>query len=212
MIDLRQMQSAFLLQRAVRLCYAKEQERWASIPRKEFGLFGDNNSCFYANVKSSVFKGLHLVHSHFWKTVLKTWLDLNKHDQSLSPSSLLWNNQFLKYQGNVLFFSDWIRGGILVVKDMCDSQGVISYREVCTKIGETPSRMLEYNVVAAAVRQYVAKVHEQDRFDIDFSHPPLFCGRQIFSCREFRSVLCSLSYSVPCASSFWKKQIRFRIK
>ena len=74
---------------------------------------------FFSNLKSHSFKGLQLITFHFWSTVLKTWLDFNRHDPSLLVSTLLWNNIHIKHQGSVLFFKDWITGKkILYVKDI----------------------------------------------------------------------------------------------
>ena len=50
--------------------------------------------------------------------MLKTWLDLNCHDPSVPVPTLLWNNSHIKYQGNVLMFTDWIIGIIFDVKDI----------------------------------------------------------------------------------------------
>ena len=84
--------------------------------------------------------------------MLKMWLDLNNHDPSMSVSTLLWN---YSHQGNVLMFTDWITGKILYVKDSNGPSGFITFQDICNKIGNSPSRILEYNVVRAAVYTFV---------------------------------------------------------
>ena len=69
--------------------------------------------------------------------------------------TLLWNNSYIKYQGNVLMFTDWIIGKILYVKDIKGPSGFITFQDICNKIGNSPSRILESNVVRAAVYIFV---------------------------------------------------------
>ena len=92
MIDLKQMQTAFLLQWAGRLCKAQALGKWSHVPKNIFAPFGDKYLCFFSNLKSPSFNGLQLITSHFWSTVLKPWLDFNRHDPSMPVSTLLWNN------------------------------------------------------------------------------------------------------------------------
>ena len=80
MIDLKQMQAAFLLQWAGRLFQAQALDKWSQVPKNIFAPFGDRYLCFFSNLKSLAFKGLQMITSHFWNSVLKTWLDLNYHD------------------------------------------------------------------------------------------------------------------------------------
>lgn len=206
MIDVKQMQSAFLMQWVIRLCKANVNENWTLIPKSLLSSFGENYSCFYANIRSSEFKGLEKIHSHFWKTVVKSWLDLNKHDNPLFCSTLLWNNKFIKYQGKVLFFPEWIKGKVFKISDLYGPNGMCSYQELCNRIGTSPGRILEYNVVSAAVQSFVSKVHEQNRSDVDFSNSPLFHGKKCSTCKDFRATLCESSYTEPCTVRFWNNK------
>ena len=210
MIDVKQMQSAFLLQWAVRLCNARECEKWIHIPKGVFSEFGNHSVCFYATVKSKEFKGLNKISSYFWKTVLKTWLDSNVQTEDFL-SNLLWNNRHVKYQGRVLFFSEWIKGGILKTNDMQGPNDLLSFNEVVSKIGRSPARLLEYNVVLSATRNFIRTVTEQNTLDIDVTQPPLFCAKKCFTCKQFRMCLSSLSCSVPCAVRFWNHKFGLEI-
>ena len=64
MIDLKDMQAAFLLQWVLQVCKANSSDKWSLIPRG-FSCFGSNFECFHANVNSRKFKGLNLVKSYF---------------------------------------------------------------------------------------------------------------------------------------------------
>ena len=151
MIDLKQMQAAFLLQWVGRLFQAQALDKWSHVPKNIFAPFGDKYLCFFSNLKSRAFKGLQMITSHFWSAVLKTWLDLNYHDPSVPVPALLWNISHIQYQGNALMFTGWITGKILYVKDIKGPSGFIKFQDICNKIGNSPSRILDYNVVRAAV-------------------------------------------------------------
>ena len=118
MIDLKQMQTWFLLPWVGLLFQAQALGKWSDIPKKYIAPFGDKNLCFFLNLRSRAFKGLQMITSHFWNSVLKTWLDLNYHDPSMPVPTSLWNNSHIKYQGNALMFTDWIIWKILYVKDI----------------------------------------------------------------------------------------------
>ena len=68
--------------------------------------------------------------SHFWNSVLKTWLDLNRHATSKRVSTLLWNNSHIKHEGNVLLFTDWITGKMPYVKDIKGTSGFITCQDI----------------------------------------------------------------------------------
>ena len=143
MIDLKQMQAAFLLQWVGRLFQAQALDKWSHVPKNIVAPFGDKYLCFFSNLKSRAFKALQMITSHFWNSVLKTWLDLNYHDPSMPVPTLLWNNSYIKYQGNALMFTDWITGKILYVKYIKGPSGFITFQDICNKIGNSPSLILE---------------------------------------------------------------------
>ena len=52
-------------------------------------------------------------------------------------------------------FTDWIIGKLLYVKDIKGPRGFITFQDICNKIGNSPSRILECNVARAAVYKFV---------------------------------------------------------
>ena len=71
MIDLKQMQAAFLLQWVGQLFQAHALNKWSHVRKNIFAPFGDKYLCFFSNLKSRAFKGLQMITSHFWNSVLK---------------------------------------------------------------------------------------------------------------------------------------------
>ena len=88
MIDLKQTQAAFLLQLVEWLFQTQALDKW-SCSKNIFAPFGDKYVRFFSKLKSRAFKGLQMITSHFWNSVLKTWLDLNYHDPSMPVPTLL---------------------------------------------------------------------------------------------------------------------------
>ena len=130
--------------------------------------------------------------------MLKTWLDFNCHDPSLPVSTLLWNNIHIKHQGSVLFFKDWITGKILFVKDSKGPSGFLTFQDNCNKLGNSPIRTLEYNVVRAAVNTFLHSVDGCDTADTELFDLPPFCNRKINMVKDFRKVVISMHDCPMC--------------
>ena len=72
--------------------------------------------------------------------MLKTWIDNNRVDCTSSGCTLLWNDRNVTCQGQVLYFKDRIKAGIMNVAGMMTPEGIASYQYVCTLIGESPKQ------------------------------------------------------------------------
>ena len=130
------------------------------------------------------------------------WLDLKYHDPSMPVSTFLWNYSHIKHQGNVLLFTDWTTGKTLYVKDIKGPSGFITFRDICNKIGNSPSRILEYNVVREAVYTFVHSHNVCDTADHELSDRPLSCNSKINTAKDFTKALIFMHGSVPCANGF----------
>jgi hypothetical protein len=209
MIDIRQMQESFLLQWVIRLCQAKQEEKWTDIPRILFSHFGNNYECFYAKVQSKNFKGVHMVGSPFWQSVLKTWLNNKSVEETTSPSTSLWNNHSITYRSEVLFFPSWIKAGIMKVNDMIEGNNVISFDALCRKIDRGASRYLEYEIIYSALNTYLRKHTDADTI-IDNNIPTL-CNKNIHLARDFRKLLVDRKVTATCSERFWMRKLNVEI-
>ena len=90
--------------------------------------------------------------------------------------SLLWNNSYIKQQGNVLLFADWITRKTLYVKGIKGPSGFIPFQDICNKIVNSTSRILEYNIVGPAVYTFVHSHNVCDTVDTELSKQPPFCN------------------------------------
>jgi hypothetical protein len=209
MIDLKDLQTSCLLNWAVNI-FKYENDKWNYLAKLFFSTFGEKCICFHASVVTSKFKGLNNVKSLFWKAVLKAWLD-NNIDNGAPTSQLLWNNRELTHQGNVLLFVDWIHGKILHVEDVLDdNRHILLYEDICNKIGYSPNRILEYNVVRSATASFLRKQENFASLDPALNLPT-FCGKIISTIKGFREELVKNRFSTACAIGFWKRKMNFDV-
>ena len=145
------MQAAFLLQWVLQVCKANSADKWSLTPRVLFSCFGSNFECFHANVNSCKFKGLNLVKSYFWRTVLVNWLDNNLPNCKDRIIILLWNNEYVSCSGEVLYFKEWAVNSILFVNDFVTPEGLSSFKKICGIVGNSSNIILEYNAVYSSV-------------------------------------------------------------
>ena len=106
------------------------------------------------------------------------------------------HNSNIKYQRNVLMFTDWITGKILYVNDIKRPSGFIPFQDICNKMGNSPSPILEYNVRRAAVYTFVHSHNVCDTENPELSDRPLFCNRKINTAKDFRKALIFMHDSV----------------
>ena len=80
----------------------KSNEKWGWAPKTLNSRLGSNNECFNSNVNSSMFKGLKLIKSHFWQSVLETGIDNIRVNSTSTGCTLLRNNRNVTYRGQVV--------------------------------------------------------------------------------------------------------------
>ena len=68
--------------------------------------------------------------------------------------------------------------GLMYVKDIKEPSGFITFQDIRNKIGNSPSRILEYNVMRAAVYTFVHSHNVCDIVGAELPGQPLFCNRK----------------------------------
>lgn len=210
MIDVRQMQTSFLLQWVTKLLSSVHTEKWSQIPNSVFSSFGTNYTIFHSNIQSKDFKGMSLIKSEFWSGVLKTWLDNNNFLLNTQINPLLWNNRFMMYNGKVLYFEEWAKKGLIKVHDVLNGHNFVSYENVCNLLGRTPNRILEYIVVRSAVLAFLRK-HGNLYLEFSLTDTPLFHGIRLYHAKQFRCMLVHSRKTEPCSVGFWKNKFNYNI-
>ena len=205
MIDAKTMQLSFALHWVVGFCKAQSvNEKWSLIPQHLFSQFGNRGYPIYSRVKSSNFKGLEQLQSHFWKKVLIAWLDNNSTESTIYTSSSLWNNSNVKYSGNVLYYPNWIKGNLMSVQDMIEQNEVVSFQTVRAKLPDSPGLYLEYIVVRNAVVTFLNKFTTFNSLS-DIKTPP-FCNKTPTTVKEFRVIINGKETVRPSSVAFWERK------
>ena len=210
MIDLRVMQTSFLLQWVPRLISNDTDDYWKLIPRSIFASLGANFECFHSNVTSKKFKGLANIQSDFWTEVLKMFLDKNNHTQNKGFNPMLWNNTNFVYNGNTIFFKEWAKKGIMKVQDLTRNGECLPFEEIRHTLGDSPQRFLEYITVRSTVTTFLRK--QQNYEDcINLKTIPYFCGKQLAKACNFREIITNYNKSEPCSKHFWKRKFDYEV-
>ena len=202
MIDLKDMQVAFLLQWVLQVCKANNPYKWSLTPRVLFSCFESNFECFHANVNSCKFKGLNLVKSYFWCTVLVNRLDNNLPNCKDRIITLLRNNEHVSCSGEVLYFKEWAVNGILFVTDFVTPEGLLSFQEICEIVGNSPNRILEYNAMYSLVSTFLRRADDT----VATLEQPMFYSKKIRRARDLRQHLVNRKSLELCAKGFWNRK------
>ena len=111
----------------------------------------------------------------------------------------------------MLLFVDWVKARLHTVEDMLDdNRCILTFDQICEKMGYSANRMLEYNVVSSAVKLFLRRHGDMSRDDLDFEFLP-FCGENISTIKELRKVLVDRKNSSACAIGFWKRKLNFDV-
>lgn len=211
MIDICVLQQALLLSWVKKLYYG-EQARWKIIPLFYFNKLGENLSVFKSNVKKESFRGINRIKNSFYKKVLEIWLEKNRclvDNEFDSNNQILWNNRDIKYRGNVLFLEDWIKAGIIYLKDFKCRGTILSLNDIVAKVGSSPRRQLEYNVVLNAIPPEWRNLRGSHATDDII----LFRNKELglWSTKLFRENLVNDSYVSSYVEDLWARKYNNRI-
>ena len=205
MIDIKTMQASFVLNWAFKLLQSNG-EIWSVFPRYLFSKLGVNLSCFLADTKPKLFSGLGYIKSEFWKQVLITWLD---NMQNLKNNSIievnhsnLWNNTQIVFRNKPLFFKDWVNAGICFISDIITDDQILSFEDLCQKVGRKATRQFEYNALHTSLRARTA--HTLLQFSNSDQDKEVKIQNKITS----RIIRIELSKSTvePCGQRFWQQK------
>ena len=200
MINVIDMQKSFLMSWVGKLHNTVEQ-KWKAIPLHYYGLLG-RLTCFNSNVKSSKFAGLHLIKNAFWRQVLITWLDnkslLQKEKQLKFLDEPLWNNNRIVFKKKPLFLKDWARAQICQTRDIWTDGNMLSFEDICQKVGVKPSRLFEYNAVVSAIRARYTRLPED--------HGELAANEFLIKPSQIRNALTKANISEPISVKIWERK------
>ena len=209
MIDVHTMQSSFLISWAINLLQSSN-EIWSVIPKYIFDSLGLNLSCFMSDVTPQKFVGFNYLKSYFWKQVLTTWLsNMHKLGNENDPTFLsvnhncLWNNSKIMYRNKSLFYKDWIDANICFISDAVNDGNIISFNDVCERVGQKPTRQFEYNALCTALRGRLAEPLITST-SMEQTNVLKVCKR--VTPQIIRHLLTTFKTEQPCCQKFWVRK------
>ena len=92
----------------------------------------------------------------------------------------------------------WIRAGIMTVADILTPEGIVSFQSVCKLTGEVSNRVLQYNVIHAAVH-YRLRDFDNEALNVKLTDVSLFHGQKIYTVSNFRENIVEMKNAEPCS-------------
>jgi hypothetical protein len=205
MINVTDMQNSFLLSWVKKLQDAID-EKWSNIPQHYLSGFGPNfQFIFTSSVPSKKIKGLGLIKSEFWRKALETWIEIF-HEINTSKSlnlplnkQQLWNNSNIIYKGQCLFLKDWV-SKITYVSDIMENNQLFTFDQICSKIGNKPCRIFEYNALKTATESCKLKLV---RYQMNNETEIVVEEPMLRSPKQFRHYIVYLNSAKPVSERFW---------
>ena len=108
---------------------------------------------FSANCKFSDLK-LDIVNSLpcFYQELLKCFFQGKGLTEELNINDVIWNNKCIMYKNRVLFFPNWVKAGLLYVKQVTGQDGqILPYDIVKAMLPVHPSYLMQYNALRLAL-------------------------------------------------------------
>ena len=96
----------------------------------------------------------HFKSKNFWREVLKNWCVINHKEPSSTidvQNQIIWFNSYVRRDGNIVAWKNWIEKGILRVKDLIDANGqFLTQGDISTKY-ELEANFMEYYGIISAI-------------------------------------------------------------
>ena len=206
MINIDQMKKSFLLNWIGKLS-TDSKEPWKVIPTTQFNKLGKDMSVFYSSVSSQKFEGMKQIKSVFWQSVLQVWLDNNEIQKDTNMANqVIWNNREVLYRNKCLCFTEWIKCGIVYIKDIIRNREIVQYERIVDMVGPAPHRMFEYNALKNALLRNWRLTGINGGYYEDGELR--FCGKSVLSLKskDYRDILINKTKVKPCAANFWERK------
>ena len=149
MIDMISMQDAFSAKWVQRLS-DNSHGSWKLIPSYFLNKILKRLTIFKCNIPYKQMRGCDIYQPYFCKMVLQKWADspfYNDEHNVSNSTQVIWNNNLMKYRNTVLHIRRWINHDIILISDIVDEVGHISYSKVTEKLRDSAIARFEYNIV-----------------------------------------------------------------
>ena len=216
MIDMKILQSALYLSWIPKLI-TKSTDKWKVFPKIYYSQLGEGLSILHTPCVLKDLMGYPRKEGEFWKNVLDNWIQVRKSAWSgtkqLNLNSALWNNNNFQYKNRNLHLKEWMTAGIFKIKHIINEhKQMITLQDLENKIATSACRQFEYNAVKSAFENACSKgILDLENEDYDHNIAKLTLNDkplESYTVKNFRQTL--TPESQPCATNFWKKEIKHR--
>ena len=158
MISVKSQQKVFLLKWLEIVANKNSTNHYtAGLGRLIFKPVGGVNYFLSASIDNKELRGTKSI-NHFWKQVLKTWLEVKKSTREIKFREIteilaepIFNNEMIQYKNKSIFFPTWIEKGITNLVHICNRNGIKPINEIESIVGKSPQLLFDYNTVINAI-------------------------------------------------------------
>ena len=200
-IDIEILQKSLILKWVKRLLVGNES--WKVIPCDVLNSFGAHFAILNWNINFNGIQNKEKIKilPDFYKLLIQTTLDAKDKEHELSRTQIIWNNNLIRFKGNMLYHERWIRAGLLHVYQLYDNNNhFITYDVTKDIVGYSANFFFEYYALKNALMN---KKINDDSLSLKINR------MHITEIGSFYGRLSNQHIIVPSAQKFWEK--RFRI-
>ena len=158
MINIQTFQNSFLIHWACRLL-DENSEDWKIIPTETFKPLG-GLEVFHSKIKFEKIKGIEMIKSSFWKSVLKAWLENNQFKEEIRQRDTVNNNKQITVNNTTLFIERALKNNLICIKDYMNNDHLISFEDYENKVGVYPTNLHDYLAIKTAISKVKNKLVE----------------------------------------------------
>ena len=132
-------------------------------------------------------------------------------------SQIIWWNDKIRYKGNILYFKEWVKNGIVYIRDLYNDNGIMkSYSEIVRILDIKQMALMQYfKLINAIPKQWLGidrKTIDEYLPDVQVE-PSLYCHDQLkcitlskLSSKFVRNKLINKIFEAPTAELYWQRK------
>ena len=164
------------------------------------------------------------INSDFWRRAACTWsyINYNINNSINSAEELLLQPIFLnsniKYRDSPLYLKQWVKGGLILIKDLFDDSSFLNKDSISKTLHDYPGFIFDFNALFNAIpadlmNQLKMMNEETLNKANNMSSSSINKYNKLFSIKnkELRDVFISLKSNTKCNEVFWKRNFNFNI-
>ena len=146
----------------------------------------------------------------------KTIKPIDKHNPQDLMTSIIWGNENFKFQGKCLYSENWIKSGIIYIKDLFGKDGeFINEDDILLKLKNKRNWIAEYIMIKEACK-HILKICSgipSDSINIIRHKPSLYFRGNMFDiigkkCKFYYKLLIEKEFKIPYMQKVWCNELQ----